>query len=212
MSNKYFILRLNFSEKRKILWQTLLKYFFQKYIPVNGNLLELGSGYSDFINLAIAKNKYAVDIWTEAKNNVSRDVIFHCNSITNLDFLENEFFDCIFASNVFEHLTQDEISLSLSQVFLKLKKTGFLIILQPNYKYAYANYFDDYTHKTIWSDESLGDFLALHNFNVLEKYNKFLPLSLKSKFPVWPILIKIYLLLPFKPMGKQMLFVAKKNI
>ena len=38
---------------------------------------------------------------------------------------------------------------------------------------------------------------------------RFLPLTVKSRLPVWPPLIGLYLNSPFKPMGKQMFVRAR---
>jgi hypothetical protein len=85
-----------------------------------------------------------------------------------------------------------------------------LNILQPNYRFAYREYFDDYTHIAVYSDRSLVDFLEAHGFQVLECHPRFLPLTIKSRFQVSPFLIRAYLRLPFKPMGKQMLIRASQ--
>jgi hypothetical protein len=44
---------------------------------------------------------------------------------------------------------------------------------------------------------------------VLEVQPRFLPLTVKSRLPTWPLLIAAYLKSPFRPMGKQMLVVAR---
>jgi hypothetical protein len=44
---------------------------------------------------------------------------------------------------------------------------------------------------------------------VIEVRPRFLPLTVKSRLPAWPILVWMYLNLPVKPLGKQMLLVAK---
>ena len=80
-----------------------------------------------------------------------------------------------------------------------------LAILQPNYKRAYREYFDDYTHISVFSDVSICDFLEANQFRVIDRQPGFLPLSVKSRFPVIPALIRAYLLSPIKPFAKQML-------
>jgi ubiquinone/menaquinone biosynthesis C-methylase UbiE len=210
MKLTYFNTRLNFSEKRVILWKTLSSCFFQKYIPENSAVLELGSGYCDFINSIRAKRKVAIDISEDMRKFASSEVDFICGSIVDLTLFEDNEFDIVFSSNVFEHLDQEEVSLCFKQIFSKIKKDGLLIILQPNFRYAYSEYFDDFTHKSIWSHVSLSDFLILHGFSVVKKYPKFLPLTIKSHLPTWPFLIKLYINLPIKFFGKQMLFIAKK--
>jgi len=93
----------------------------------------------------------------------------------------------------------------LDQLQHKLRPGGTLNLLQPNFRFAYREYFDDYTHVTIYSDRSLCDFLEAHGFRVIECRPRFLPLTVKSRWPVSPLLIQLYLLSPWKVMGKQML-------
>ncbi len=83
------------------------------------------------------------------------------------------------------------------------------MILQPNYRYAYREYFDDYTHLAVYSHLSLADFLSANDFEVLNVSPRFLPLTIKSRIPVSPWLIRAYLASPIKPMGKQMLVRAR---
>jgi hypothetical protein len=52
------------------------------------------------------------------------------------------------------------------------------------------------------------DFLAAHGFRVIECKPRFLPLTIKSRLPVFPWLIRLYLALPARPLAKQMLIRA----
>ena len=56
---------------------------------------------------------------------------------------------------------------------------------------------------------SLADFLEANGYEVVEVRPRFLPLTVKSRLPVWPPLIAAYLASPLKPLGKQMLLVAR---
>ena len=56
---------------------------------------------------------------------------------------------------------------------------------------------------------SLCDFLEAHGFEVIDCQPRFLPLTIKSRLPVSPTLIRLYLASPLKPMGKQMLVRAR---
>ena len=82
-------------------------------------------------------------------------------------------------------------------------------ILQPNYRYCYREYFDDFTHQSVYSHVSLCDLLTASGYDILECRPRFLPLTIKSRMPVRPWLIRLYLALPFKPLGKQMLVRAR---
>jgi hypothetical protein len=80
---------------------------------------------------------------------------------------------------------------------------------QTNYYYAYREYFDDYTHRSVYTHTSICDFLEAHNYAVIECRPRFLPLTVKSRLPIAPFLIRLYLASPWKAMGKQMLIRAR---
>jgi ubiquinone/menaquinone biosynthesis C-methylase UbiE len=207
----YFETRFTFDRRREILWHTLAKNFFQKLISSGDNFLELGCGYCDFINSIRARNKIGIDIWSDAKKFSKNKTKVIVTSATKLKSLKNNYFDFVFASNIFEHLTQEEFKLCLKRLKPKMKKKGLLVILQPNFRLAYRRYFDDYTHKSIWTDESLTHFLIANDFNVVRVMPRFLPLSIKSKIPIHPILIRLYLISPIKIFAQQMLVIATPN-
>ena len=130
-------------------------------------------------------------------------------SVTNLDFLDDGAVDFAFASNLFEHLTQDEFRMALDALRPKLSTIGTLTILQPNYRYAFREYFDDFDHKSIYTHVSLPDYLTANGYEVFRVEPRFMPLSVKSRLPVTPFLIRAWLAAPIKPMGKQMLVRAR---
>jgi hypothetical protein len=89
-----------------------------------------------------------------------------------------------------------------------MKPGATLNIVQPNFKYCAREYFDDYTHVSIYTETGLADLLAAHGFKISRCVPRFMPFSIKSSMPVWPWLIRLYLSSPFKPFGKQMLIRA----
>jgi len=204
----YHKTRLPYDTKREILWKTLCRCYFQSLIAPDACVLELGAGYGHFINNIRCAKRIAIDQWTGMKKHLGPDVVSMICNVTDLSLVVDDSVDFVFASNLFEHLKQEEFAVVLQQVRTKLKPGGTLNILQPNYRFAYREYFDDYTHVAVYSDSSLSDFLTSQGFRVIDCQPRFLPLTVKSALPVWPILIQLYLALPFKPMGKQMLIRA----
>ena len=207
-SEKYFNTRLTYDKKREILWKVLAKEFSKDLIKVTDTVVELGAGWCDFINALDAHLKYAVDVWPEVAEMSNGSVIPVISSVETMHFLGDHTVDVFFASNLFEHLSQDQLASTLFEIKRALKHKGKLIVIQPNYSLAYKKYFDDYTHISIWSDKSLCDFLQVNGFEVSQVRKRFLPLSLKSRFPVSSFLIQLYLKLPFKLFAGQMLVVA----
>jgi hypothetical protein len=191
--------------RRETLWKTLVTSYFQRLIPVGACTLELGAGYAHFINNIRCLKRIAIDTWEGLRDHAAPGVQTLIQTACDLSGIESASVDFAFASNLTEHLTKEEFSGLLQQLRQKLKPGGTLNLLQPNYRFAYREYFDDYTHVSIYSDRSLCDFLAANGFRVLECRPRFLPLTVKSRVPVSAVLIRLYLLSPWKILGKQML-------
>ena len=204
----YHETRFTYDPRRDVLWKTLCDAYFQHLIHEDATVLELGAGYGHFINHIRCRQRIALDSWEGMTRYLRADVVAHIGDATDLSIIPDRSIDFVFASNLFEHLTQRDFGIVLAQVRSKLKNTGSLNILQPNYRYAYREYFDDYTHVSVYSDRSLSDFLQAHGYRVTDCHPRFLPLTVKSRLPVSPTAIRLYLLLPIKPFGKQMLIRA----
>ncbi len=209
MTDRYFETRFTEDPRRETLWRTLVQYYFQSQIPPDGCVLELGAGYGNFINNVRAARRIAQDQWPELSKHLAPGVESHVGPVDDLSFLENNSVDFVFASNLFEHVSQEAFATVLQQLRGKLKPGGTITILQPNYRYAFREYFDDYTHRTVYSHLSIVDFLQANSYEVITCKPRFLPLTLKSKLKVSPALIRLYLASPLKPLGKQMLIRAR---
>jgi SAM-dependent methyltransferase len=207
--NDYHTTRLAYDAKREVLWKALCDYYFSKLIGPDYHVLELGAGYAHFINNVRCATRTAVDLWPLMPSYAAAGVVARVGSVTDLSFLRDASVDLAFASNLFEHLTKDDFARTLVQLRQKLKPDGILIVLQPNYRRAYREYFDDYTHISVFSDVSLCDFLEANGFRIVEFSAGFLPLSVKSRIPVSRFLIRLYLASPWKPAAKQMLIKAR---
>ncbi|HLY87937.1 MAG TPA: class I SAM-dependent methyltransferase [Acetobacteraceae bacterium] len=209
MNEGYHDTRLAHDPKRARLWRALWRYFFSKRVRSEDVVLDLGAGYGDFINSVTARRRIAVDIWPGVAEHAAPGVDVVIGTADQLDSLADGSIDYAFASNLFEHLTQEQFAGALRALRRVMSPRGRLTILQPNYRYAYREYFDDYTHVAVYSHVSLADFLEAQGWAVEENRPRFLPLTVKSRLPAWGFLIGAYLASPFKPMGKQMLLVAR---
>lgn len=209
MSEGYHETRFAEEERRNVLWRTLWDAYFSKRIKPEDCVLDIGAGYGQFINNVSARRRIAIDAWAGMPAHLDPGVEAFIGDAAELSAIDDGSVDYAFASNIFEHLSQEKVAAVLAKLKRKLSPKGVLTILQPNYAYAYREYFDDYTHCSVWSHVSLADFLQANGFDVLESRPRFLPLTIKSRLPVSPLLIKLYLLSPVRPLGKQMLFVAK---
>ena len=201
--------RLPDDPRRDVLWRTLWRHRFSPLVPADGCVVDLGCGYCDFINQVVARRRIAVDSWPGFPAHAADGVETFVTDATDAGMLPHEGVDLAFASNLFEHLPQTVAAAVLRNLLPKFSRDGTLALVQPNYRYASSEYFDDYTHVTAWSHVSLPDFLVANGYEILEVVPRFLPLTIKSRFPVHPLLIRAYMASPLKPMGKQMLVRAR---
>jgi SAM-dependent methyltransferase len=207
--DSYFASRLPYDPARERLWPVLCEYL-QPYLPENGAVLELGGGYCHFINNIRAAEKHVVDLYPGVTEHAAQGVVAHVQSCGDLSNFKEGSFDLVFASNLFEHLSKEELAATLAGVWRALRDGGKLLIIQPNFKYCYRNYFDDYTHVQIFTETSLADLLSVNGFHAEKVLARFLPFSLKGGGPKWPWLLRVYLALPWKPLAGQMFIVARK--
>lgn len=211
MSGDYHGSRFAHDARRETVWKALWRYYFRHHIAPDDAVLDLGAGYGDFINNVVARRRVAVDQWVGLKDHVSPGVEAITASATDLSAIADGSIDYAFASNLVEHLSQEAFKTMLGQVRSKLSARGCLALLQPNYRYAYREYFDDYTHVTAYSHISLADFMTANGWAVEYVHPRFLPLTVKSRVPISPFLIGLYLRSPLRPLGKQMFLVARPS-
>jgi hypothetical protein len=93
-----------------------------------------------------------------------------------------------------------------------LRPGGRLIVVQPNFRLQPRRYFDDYTHKTIFTDNGFRDFLKSEGWTIAHAEPRFMPFSMKSRFPTAEWLVRLYLASPIRPLAGQFLVVAERGI
>lgn len=196
------------------IWKVLCRHFFQRYIPANATVVDLGAGYCHFINQIECGKKYAVDLNPDVRAQANAEVEVVETSSMDLSRIPAVSVDVVFTSNFFEHLsTQADFLATLAEVRRILHPEGRLLILQPNLTYLGAHYWDFFDHHLPFTHHSLAEGLELAGFKVDEVVPRFLPYTTKSRLPKAPALVWLYLKL--KPLwwllGKQMFVVATKT-
>jgi len=197
--------------RKYALWKVLCEQFLQRYVRPSDVVVDLGAGYGEFINHIHCARKYAVDLNDETEHAVGPDVTFLKRRASQLSEIPTGSVDVVFTSNFFEHMTsKDELLSTLREAKRLLRPGGQIVILQPNIKYAYREYWDFLDHHIALSHESMGEALELTGFTVRECRPRFMPFSTKSSLPQSPLLVSIYLrITPLQwLLGKQMFLVA----
>src|SRR5947209_20135225 len=96
--------------RRRLVWQTLVDAVFQKEIPANGTLLDLGAGYGDFVNAVTARRRLAVDCWPGMMQHLAPGVEGLVTTINRLEAVAGGSLDYGFSSNCCEHLPPRELA------------------------------------------------------------------------------------------------------
>lgn len=192
---------------RKItVWKEIGKLIF-RLLDKPEKIYDPCCGMFEFINNIDAKEKFASD------ENIDLLKHFANKEVKIVNTPPDNFFDAAFVSNYLEHLpTSDDICVFLKNMHSCLKENGKIVIMGPNFKYSYREYFDFADHVSILTHLSVCEYLYSVGFKIEKVYPKFLPISFRSKYPVNKFLVRFYLKFPifYSLFGKQFLIIAKK--
>lgn len=200
-------------EKRRRVWNVLCRDFFDAYSSNSFTVVDLACGYGEFINTVKAGRRIGVDLNPDAPKHLAPTVEFHRIPATELGRIGSGVADLLFTSNFLEHLKDKaECDAVFAAVRGLLKPGGRFVVMGPNIRYAYREYWDYYDHYLPLSHLSLAEGLTTAGFAVERVIPRFLPYTMNNSTPTSDFLIKAYLKLPFawKIFGKQFLVVARK--
>jgi SAM-dependent methyltransferase len=197
----------------RAVWRVLAREFFQAMLPPDAAVLDVGCGFCHFLNEIRARERRGVDGNPASVRFAEAGVTVEIARDFSLSELPERHFDFIFVSNVLEHLENGTRVIELVRRCGELlSDRGRLVILQPNFRFVGARYFDFIDHKTILTDASVRETLALADLTLVREIRRFLPYTTKSKLPADPRLVSLYLKLPllWQIFGQQSLFVAER--
>ena len=197
---------------RTTVWKVIAGHL-SSWVPPSAHVLEIGAGYCDWINNVSAARRVAVDIWPDVARYAAAGVEpVVIDASLELRSLGESAFDVVLASNVLEHFAPDTAASVVRDVAALLKPGGRIVVVQPNFRYAWRRYFDDYTHRAVFTDVSLPALLRAHGLRIDRIQRRFLPYSMRgATMPIRPWIVRAYLRSPIKPMAGQMLVVAHKD-
>lgn len=196
-----------------VLWETLVKGYFQRFIQADDTVLDLATGYCEFINAVECGTKIAVDLNPTAQEMAGPGVRVINASCTELPDDLTGIVDVAWVSNFLEHLgTSSELLATLRELHRVVRPGGRLLILQPNIRLTGAHYWDFIDHSLPLTEKSLTEAVRVAGFEVEVVKVRFLPYTAESRFPIAPSLIRLYLRLPPAQLlfGKQTFVVARR--
>jgi len=182
-------------------------------VPPGSVVLDLGSGWGEFIRTIKAGRRIAMDMNPEMPARVGPGVETLLQDCAQPWPLADGSLDVVFTSNFFEHLP-DKTALrrTLQQAIRCLRPGGRIICLGPNIRFLHGAYWDFWDHFLPLTDRSLVEILALAGFAVERAVPRFLPYSMSQGFTPPVPLIAAYLRLPlvWPIFGKQFLVVGRR--
>ena len=211
----YFRTRFRPNAARSSVWKSITQYLAPIWnLSADAHVLELGTGYGSWIQNVSAARRTALDI------NPALPEIFESHGVKgvhalvgsciDLQMIPTSSVDLVLASNLLEHLTLDDAIRCIGEMHRVLKPRGQVCIIQPNFALKPREYFDDFTHRTIFTHVSLRDLFESLGFTTEHLWKRFMPFSMRPSTARLAFLVPFYLRSPFKPAAGQMCLVARK--
>jgi SAM-dependent methyltransferase len=201
--------------KKRAIWAGLAPFFAKRFPEPARSILEIGAGEGEFLDNAKAERRVAIDLNPAVARLAARGIEAIEGDATRLfEYFDDESFDVVFCSNVLEHLyDKDQIHLVIREVAHVLRPGGRFLILQPNFRYVGAAYYDFIDHRLELTAESVVEALEVGDLTVIECHPRFLPYTSKSRLSSFYWLVPLYVRLPlvWRIFGKQAFVVAEKR-
>jgi len=162
----------------------LCHYLYQSFKLQPGmRMLEPGCGRGELLRnfQELGLDVYGVDISAEVKAFAKTFPVEICDVENDLLPFEDSSFNVIYSKSFIEHLYYPERF--LKEAYRVLKPGGKLITLVPDWESNYKIYFDDFTHRTPFTNISLTDAYKIYGFDYVSVY-KFRQLPILWKYPI----------------------------
>jgi SAM-dependent methyltransferase len=198
-------------EYRRRVWAVLTRDFFQRFVPQEGAVLDIGCGWGEFVNQIRAKRKFGMDMNPSSPQHLDREVAFLHQDCSQRWPLEDQALDTVFTSNFFEHLPdKPALQATLLEALRCLKPGGRIVCLGPNIKHLPGAYWDYWDHFIPLTELSLKEVLELVGFRVEHCWARFLPYTMVGgiAWPTWVVSLYLKIPLLWRWRGKQFLLVA----
>ena len=200
-----------YREHRVAVWNEIAPYVYELMARPK-RVLDPAGGWGEFINAVPASERWMVDAVEIPEDHLDPTVKTIFGDIRDVE-LPDGYFEGIFVSNFLEHLASpDDIADFLVQMRAALADGGRIVVMGPNFKYAWKEYFDFADHRLALTHVTVMEHLAAAGFHIESVSPRFLPYSFTGRLPARPELTRLYLNVPlaWRVLGKQFLVVGSK--
>ena len=146
----------------------LIKHLIKKFsLKPHSKVLEIGCGRGEFIKSFMDQgfDAYGFDLSDFASSVLPKNKFESGDFLISEAYEENSF-DIIFTKSFIEHFYFPE------KIFQKinklLKEGGILITMTPEWKYNFLDFYEDFTHRTPFSKESLRDIHLIYGYSNIQ--------------------------------------------
>ena len=153
------------------------KKYFGRFLPEDKNkeILDIGCGNGGFVYFLQSigfLNAYGIDISKEQVDLAHKLGIKNVAQYDIKEFLSEkaETYNIIFARDIFEHFTKNEILEILETVYKALKTDGLFVVQAPNGEALFSGRlrYGDFTHEMIFTRSSLNQILKATGYKDAE--------------------------------------------
>jgi SAM-dependent methyltransferase len=191
-----------------------IAHYLQRFVDAGAPVLDMACDRGYFIRNIETGEKWASDV-RDVSDSLPKEVHFvQANGLTLGTSIPNAHFGTVFMSNYLEHLASGEqVIEQLRVAFDLLRPGGRVVILQPNIRLVGPAYWDFIDHKVALTERSLLEAATVVGFETERVIVRFLPYTTKSRLVPNPLLVRLYLRMPFfwRFFAGQTLYVGRRS-
>lgn len=147
----------------------LARYLSSRYkLPEGKKILDLGCGRGEFLRgfVRCGLHGYGVDQSVMAKS-VCQEAELLQSDLENEPLpYDDNYFDVVFSKSVLEHFYYPEKL--VMEIYRVVKPKGLVITIVPDWETVYKTFYEDYTHRTPFTKNSLQKIFMINGFNNVE--------------------------------------------
>lgn len=153
----------------------LTRYLSTRYnLPKEGKLLDLGCGRGEFLRgfIRCGLNGYGVDQSSIAKSLCPEAEILQSDLVNEPLPYDDNSFNVVFSKSVLEHFYYPEKL--VMEIYRIVKPGGLVITMVPDWESVYRTFYEDYTHRTPLTINSLKNIFLINGFDdvIVEKFRQ----------------------------------------